>query len=383
MEVQEDTYGEEAAYVASRIRKMLSEGFLIRGSDGLRPVKPEDIVILLRSPGSAGYHYQRALEDAGIRCASGGGEDLLQTREIAALWALLQTIHNPLQDIPLISTLSSAVFGFHADDLARIRCQTKKGSFYEALCADENKKSKRFLETLTKLRLISRKQTLTELMEQIFVTTHVDSIFSAMDNGDIRRENLFAFFRLAADFESAGQRSLGRFLEHLDSIADRGLISGGEQSTADCVSIMSIHKSKGLEFPVVFLCGLSREFNTESQRAAILCHKELGLGLNAVDHQNRLRYPTVAKQAIAARIGSESLSEEMRVLYVAMTRPKDVLIMTYASDNLEKKLRDMLLRLSMGCKDQLIREAVCPGEWVLLTALNRTESGALFTLAGR
>ncbi len=383
VDVQEDTYAEEAAYVAGRIADMLSRRERVRSGDSVRPVQPEDIVILLRSPGSVGGHFQQALAQVGIRCATGGGEDLLQTREIASLRSLLQTIHNPLLDIPLIAAISSPIFGFTADDLADIRANNKNTTFYDALRLSESAKACAFVQTLDILRQAARTQSLTELLEQIILLTHIDSIFGAMENGESRKENLQLFFQLASDFEGGGRRDLGRFLEHLDTMEQKGLISSGEQSKPGCVTIMSIHKSKGLEFPVVFLCGLAREFNTESQRAAILCHKELGLGMAAVDHENRLRYPTIAKSAIAAKIGADSLSEEMRVLYVAMTRAKDRLIMTYASDRLEKDLQELVLRMDMGGAKQLIAEAVCPGEWVLLTALGRTEAGALFALGGK
>jgi ATP-dependent helicase/nuclease subunit A len=109
----------------------------------------------------------------------------------------------------------------------------------------------------------------------------------------------------------------------------------------------------------------------------------MGLGMAAVDHGHRLRYPTIAKSAIAAKMAAESLSEELRVLYVAMTRARDIMIMTYASDALEKELQQMVLRLDMGGKDLLVREAVCPGEWILLSALHRTEAGELFQLGGK
>ncbi len=383
VDVQEDTYREEADYVASRIQWMLQSGEPVRSGEGTRPVKPEDIVILLRSPGSVGIHYQRALENRGIRCASGGGEDLLQTPHIGFLHSLLQTIQNPLLDIPLVAVLASPVFGFSADELAKIRSGKKFGSFYAALTADSDPKSVAFIEMLNQMRITARQQPLTVLLEEILHLTHLDSIFGAMEDGAKRRDDLQLFFQLAADSETGGRSDLGRFLLHLDTLAQKGLTTSGEQGGAGCVTIMSIHKSKGLEFPVVFLCGLSREFNTESQRAAILCHKDMGLGMAAVDHNRRLRYPTIAKSAIAAKMSAESLSEELRVLYVAMTRARDRMIMTYASDNLEKELQRMVLRLDMGCKDLLVQEAVCPGEWILLSALHRTEAGELFRLGGK
>lgn len=383
IDVLEDTYAEEAGFVAEKIAEMLRKGTTVRGEGGLHPVRPEDIVILLRSPGSVGAHFQRALEMRGIRCNSGGGEDLLQTREIATFYALLQTIQNPLLDIPLIATLTSPIIGFTADDLAQIRAAHPTGSFYEALCSSPLPAAIQVVEMLNTLRQTARTHSLTELMESIIMLTHIDSVFSAMEHGKTHSENLHTFFRLAADFENGGRRDLGRFLEHLGLLEKQGLTVGADENQPGCVTIMSIHKSKGLEFPVVFLCGLSREFNMESQRAQILCHKELGIGMPAVDPENRLRYPTIAKNAIAARMTEDMLSEELRVLYVAMTRAKDRLLMTYASARLEKDLQDLVLRMDIGGMEQLISEAVCPGEWVLLTALTRTESGELFSLAGK
>ena len=138
VDVQEDTYREEADYVASQIRQMIDSGEPVRDGEGIRPVKAEDIVILLRSPGSVGIHYQRALESMGLRCVSGGGTDLLLTPHIGFLHSLLQTIQNPLLDIPLVAVLASPVFGFNADDLARIRSGRKFDSFYSALSQDDH-----------------------------------------------------------------------------------------------------------------------------------------------------------------------------------------------------------------------------------------------------
>ncbi len=383
VDAQQDTYQEEAAFVVSQIQNLLDGTHFVREGNELRTVRPEDIAILLRSPGSAGVCYMQALERVGIRYAAGGGVDLLQTEEVSTLRSLLQVIQNPLLDIPLISVMASPLFGFTADDLAAIRGGNKLCSFYESLQAHGEEKSIDFVKTLSRLRQVFRKETLTGLLEEILVSTGMDGVYAAMDGGRVRMDHLQTFYQLAADFESGGNRDLGRFLEYLDTMEEKGLITAGDQSAPGCVTIMSIHKSKGLEFPVVFLCGLSREFNTESQRSAVLCHKDMGLGLSAVDTQNRLRYPTIAKRAISAKIAMESVSEELRVLYVAMTRARDRLIMTYASKRLQQELTEIVQRMDAGGKDLLIREAVCPGDWVLLTALQRTEAGALFALAGR
>ena len=382
IDVQEDTYEEESNFVAQRIQELLDGNHFVRNGEELRPIREEDIVILLRSPGSIGGHFQRALENRGIRCSTGGGNDLLQTQEIGVLRALLQTIANPQQDIPLLAALASPLFSFTADELAAFRGKNKRCSIYDALRADDSPKTAAFLEMLAVLRREARMNTIAQLVEKIFTETRMDSIYAAMDGGEGKAANLQAFYQLAADFEATSRRELGQFLEHLEALEEKGLMTSSE-ATGGCVTIMSIHKSKGLEFPVVFLCGLGREFNRESLRAQVLCDKELGLGLSVADTENRIRYPAISKRAIVAKTAAESLSEEMRVLYVAMTRPKDRLIMTYAVRNLQTDLQNLALRYDIGGAEQLTRDAVCPGEWVLLSALRRTEAGAFHALGGR
>ena len=382
VDVREETYPEEAAFVAERIRQMLSEGTLIRKNGILQAVKPEDIVILLRSPGSAAVYFQNALEARGIRCSSGNGTDLLRTEEISTFRSLLKTIMNPRQDIPLLSTLASPVFGFTAEDIAVIRSKRKKGFLYEALAESDHPKSVEFMHVLRKLREVARMDTLTNLLENCLCLTRLDSIYGAMPDGKSKTENIQTFFCLASDFEKGNLRDLSQFLDHLDALEERGL-AGTESGNTGCVTIMSIHKSKGLEFPVVFLCNLSRKFNMESVRAQILCDKELGLGMSVADTVNRVRYPSVAKRAISVKMVSESVSEEMRVLYVAMTRARDRLIMTYASQTLQKDLEEMALRQDFDDGDLLCREALCMGDWILMAALRRTEAGELHVCGGK
>ena len=382
LEIREDKYAEEAAFVAAKIDEMIRSGAQIRSGSQMRPVTAEDIVILLRSPGSVGQHFQRALEARGIRCTTGGSVDLLQTEEIGTLRAFLQIIVNPRQDIPLIGALASPIFGFTAEDLAVIRSGRRAGPVYDALLRSDLPKAKEFVEMLSQLRADARMYSLTQLLERVYSQTRLDSIYAAMDGGEGKLNNLQTFYRLAAEFESGSMRDLGQFLEHLDAMEKKGLIGAGAASNG-CVTVMSIHKSKGLEFPVVFLCGLSRQFNRESLRAQILCDKELGLGLSVADSKARIRYPSAAKRAIAVKMTAESISEELRVLYVALTRARDRLIMTYSSDDLESDLKEIALRMDFDGGSLLCRDVACPGEWVLLAALQHTEAGQLHGLGGR
>lgn len=382
LETGESGYQEEAAFVADKIQQMLREGTRIRTETGWKPVAPEDIVILLRSPGSAGSLFLRELENRGIPCTTGGGGNLLETEEIGTLRAFLQVILNPRQDIPLISTLASPIFGFTADELAALRSGRKRGSVYDALLAWETPKAKAFLDILENLRQEARHNTLTGLLQRCLTLTRLDSVYAAMAGGETKEANLQTFYQLAADFEKGSLRDLSQFLDYLTSLEERGLTTDSGAGSG-CVTIMSIHKSKGLEFPVVFLSNLSRKFNRENLRARILSDKELGLGLSVADSLSRIRYPSVAKSAIAVKMEKESVSEELRVLYVAMTRARDHLVMTYASPYLGSRLKNIVLRQSADGGALLCREATCLGDWVLLTATRRTEAGELHALGGR
>jgi len=382
IEVSEDTYAEEAAFVADRISTLLDGTHMVRQADQLRPIRPEDIVILLRSPGSVGGEFINALECRGIRCTTGGSVDLLQTEEIESLRSWLQVINNPLQDIPLIAVLSGKSIGLTADELAEIRCNSRYSSLYEAAEKADNPKLHRFFDLLGDLRLDARLYPLSELLQRVFLKTRLDTIYAAMPDGEIRIANLQMFCQAAEDFESGGQKNLTQFLEHLSAMESRGLVYQSQLQSSGAVTIMSIHKSKGLEFPVVFLCGLSRRFNLESAREQVLCHKDFGLGLSCIDTKNRVRYPNISKRAISTKIIEESISEELRVLYVAMTRPKDRLIMTYAVNNLASDLEDIALRLDLSDPELLPSEASCPGDWILQSAMRRTEAGGFFAIGG-
>lgn len=382
VDVQESTYEEEAAYTADRIVELIHGKHVVRDGDKLRPITADDIVILLRAPGSSGGFYQAALEERGIRVNSGTGADLLQTEEILFLRSMLQIIDNPFQDIPLIAALSSRIIGFTADDLAAIRAPgSKKKTVYESLRVSDMEKAQNFVTLLKQLRQDKRLCSLSELVDKLLQATRMDSIFASFPDGAIKTANLQAFYQLVRECEASNQKELGQFLDYLEAMEEKGLSVVADQKISGAVTIMSIHKSKGLEFPVVFLGGLSRDFNRESARSQILCNRELGIGMNCVDLQKRIRYPSIAKKAIAAKILSDSLSEEMRVLYVAMTRAKDRLIMTYAANNLDSDVQDLIYRMDYSDPVLLTSAVSCPGTWVLYTALQKNEAGELFRLA--
>ena len=378
IEVQEDTYAEEAAFTAKRISQLLDGKHFVREGEHLRPIRPSDIVILLRSPKSVAGQFRHSLEQQGIQCTSGANTDLLQTEEISVLHAFLQIVENPLQDIPLAAVLLSRVVGFHADDLAKMRALDKNASLYHVLCKWD--RAEEFCKMFSALRKEARMLHTPQLIEKLIAVTKLDSIYSAMPDAEKRRANLQAFCKIASDFDAIRHADLGQFLEYIDAMQERGLTVAGEQKS-DCVTIMSIHTSKGLEFPVVFLCGLSRGFNLEDLKKPVFCDRSLGLGLSCVDNANRIRYPSIAKRAIATKYMLDMISEEMRVLYVAMTRARDRLIMTYAQKNLSAELADIAYRSEIGSNLLLTGDIDSPGGWILQTAMHRAEADAFFDLA--
>ena len=373
----------EAAFAARRIQMLLEERTPIRDGDKTRPVEPGDIVILLRSPKNVAEGYLEALHRRGIPAASDTGEDMLNASEIQALLCLLQVLDNAHQDIPLTGALLSPVFGIPAAVLAHAR-KKRDTDLWDAISAvaEHEPILDDAVSKLEELRNLSRELPLSVLLEKIRQAVALDAVYGAMENGQARIRRLQIFFELAASYSEGGQKSLHQFLAYVDSLRDRGGLQTS-QPAGNAVTVMSVHKSKGLEFPVVLLCGLSRRFNAEDLKEPVLFHSELGAGYSVYDRETHIRYQSIAKAAIARQTKLDNLSEELRILYVAMTRAKDMLIMSCCGENLRGKLRDLATQLTPETAEMMAADVSCPGDWVLLTALLRTEAGALHAVAGK
>ena len=373
----------EADFAARRIRSLLEERTPIRDGDKTRPAAPGDIVILLRSPKNVAEFYLEALQKLGIPAVSDTGEDLLNASEVQALLCLLRVLDNAHQDIPLTGALLSPIFGVPAAVLARAR-GCRDTDLWEALsaAAPTEPTLEAALSALEKLRVLSRDLPLSALLEKVQQAVDLEAVYGAMENGAARLLRLRAFTELASCFSEGGQKSLHQFLAYVDSLRERGGLQTA-QPVGNAVTVMSVHKSKGLEFPVVLLCGLSRRFNTEDLKAPVLFHSELGAGCSVYDKSTHIRYHSIAKAAIARQMKLDNLSEELRILYVAMTRAKDMLIMSCCGENLRGKLTDLVTQLTPDTAKLLAADASCPGDWILETALLRTEAGELHAVAGK
>ena len=376
----------EAAFVADYIHNMLSSKFPIQDDKTreLRPVREEDIVILMRSPSTRLLDYRRALESRGICCAADAGEDFFASMEIAVLFSFLQVIDNPRQDVPLIAVLRSPLFGFVPDELAALRSQQRTGDFYDALLLSEDGHSKAFLAVLQSLRDSAAHLSVRELLSEIYRKCNVLGIFGAMHRGAERKENLLAFLELSEDFARAGRQGLFDFVRTLREQLASGEAAAMQTTHASSgVRIMSIHKSKGLEFPVVILSDLARRFSNMDFQSSVLVHPQLGLGPVCVDARRHIQYPTIARQALERTLRREAKAEELRVLYVAMTRAKEKLVMVHTQANAGGRVADLMALSDCPVLPEAVDSGKCMGDWIMLPLLQRSEAGALRAFAGQ
>lgn len=370
----------EAAFVAQRIAQLLQEPMMIPDKDGLRSVQPEDIAILLRAAKSDAACYVAALQRLDISAAFDGDRNLLDTVELEAVAAALQIVDNPHQDIPLLTALTSPIFAISNDLLAQVHARHGKLNLFDAICAEAAQEPQlaAFLQTLRTLQQQSCLLKLHEFFQFMEQELGLRRLFGAMPQGPQRLKNLNAFCDLVSNFSANGERTLSQFVLRLADMKAQGVQVGLEGPAESSVTVTTIHKSKGLEYPVVVLAGLSKQFNQRDVSQGVLVHPQMGVACDGVDVQRRLRYPTASKRAIAEQLRRETVSEELRVLYVAMTRPKHRLIMTYCEHNVTATLNKLSSALRFSSPQDAAAEAGGLGDWVLLTALRRTEAGELF-----
>lgn len=362
----------EAAAVAQRIRQLVESGTQIDDRGALRPVGYGDVAILLRSVNVSGKIYRRELARAGVPVQSDLAGGFFTAPEISVMLSLLAVIDNPRQDVPLIAVMRSELFGFTPDELSDIRAGQRKGEFWDALNekAETDEKCRTFLETIWYLRDYSRDSELAALLREVYSKLDCMALCCALDDGQQRRGNLMLLYEQAKQFEQTGWRGLRRFLIWLRSMSERGQepgVSGSAQGGA--VQIMSIHKSKGLEFPVVFLCDTARRFNKSDSRDNVLVHPVLGLGPKITDTERGISYPTLARNAVARRMERETLSEELRLLYVAMTRARERLFISCVLPDPEKTIAKLRQGIASPMPAPPLLAMQSPAQWLITAAL--------------
>lgn len=337
----------EARLAAQEISRLISAKYQVYTKRGYRTITYRDICILLRTTKNWAQVFLQTLSQAGIPCYSETGGGFLQSSEVEVMLALLKVIDNPYQDLPLLAVLRSQIYAFSTNDLAKIRIADKKGSFYDALCAakdeenDFGKRVRAFLKQLQAFREQAKYLPLSEFIWSLYQQTGFYEAQGTLQNGLLRQSNLRLFAMRAKEYESTSFRGLYSFVRFIDNYRsiggdyDAARTIGEEQ---DVVRIMSIHKSKGLEFPVVMLCGAGKRMNQRDLAENILIHPALGYGPKFIDPDLRITYPTAVRAVVKEQMQQELLSEEMRVLYVALTRAREKLYVIGTCANCHRRL---------------------------------------------
>ncbi|WP_394885763.1 helicase-exonuclease AddAB subunit AddA [Clostridium butyricum] len=357
----------EGKIVAKRIKELMTTTgnnvfkVLDKETGEYRPIKYKDIVILLRATKNWSESLLDELGQEGIPAYADTGSGYFESIEIRTIMSLLRVIDNPMQDVPVIAVLKSPIMGFSAEDLSIIRLKNKEKYFYENIAdiAEGNicdiseeliTRCKGFLEKLEIWRNKAIYMPIDEFIWYLYMDTAYYGYVGAMPNGVLRQANLKILFQRAKQFEQTSFKGLFNFINFINKLTK----SSGDMGSAkilgeneDVVRIMSIHKSKGLEFPVVFLCGTGKQFNLMDLNKNILYHDELGFGPDFVDLEKRVSIGTIAKEAIKKKMKLETLSEEVRILYVACTRAKEKLIITGTVNNIQKSIEKWVSSASL------------------------------------
>ena len=371
----------DAAAIAARIQTMVSEGFAVRDKAAQRPCRYDDFCILLRGRGDFTV-YEAALRTAGIPVFADTAADLLDEPHIRPFAALLRVIDNPAQDIPLAAVLLSPMFPYTADDLVTLRGACPDGSLYGAVLYGGQPRFAPFLETLAEFRRLARSLPVDALLEELLARTGYLAAVGALPEGARCREDLQSFCAWAA---SAGRAGLPGVIRAMDAAQQNGGLtqSTGGQTRPGCVSIMTVHRSKGLEFPVVFVANTSHQFNQSDAIRPVLTHSKLGVGVMLRAGSTAKRYKTLPYAALAQAIRTETLSEEMRVLYVALTRAQDALIITIPLKKTDSALKTpALCAHAEATGPEAMQSMNSWAGWLLTATLLHPHSDALWAHTG-
>lgn len=367
-------FEKECRFIAGRIGELLASGRMAARKDGtLEPLSYRHIVVLLRSMAGKADVLIQALQEGGIPAYAEQSGGYFAAVEVQVMLALLRCIDNPEQDLAMAAVLRSPLVGLDETALAGVRL-AGDGTLWQNLPAfvaslpdgvDEKEDLQQFMAAFDSWRTYSRRHGVAELLQRLYDDTAYVDFVGAMPGGDVRQANLKALYDRARQYEEAGFRGLFRYLQLMDKMKEDGLDLAPAKVVSekeDVVRIMSIHKSKGLEFPVVFVADMGKAFNRRDTQDQILFHNRLGIGLKQYDPEWRMSYPTLIWSGIAAQLRWEGAAEEERILYVAMTRARDQLILTGHSSHIDRDWQRWTSRLNPA-------QAKSYFDWVMPAAL--------------
>lgn len=380
----------QAKHIAGLIKDMIAEKRPVQDKNGLRPVRYKDICILLRSTKNAGKVFADELRQWEIPCYTEVTGNFFSSTEISLMLSMLRVIDNPLQDIPLLSVLHSPIFSFTPDDVAGLRIKNRSGSLYSCLIAaeDENKKVADFLTFFRKIRYIASTSTASDLIRRIYEDTSFPAICRAMDgDGDFRRSNLMLLIDYADAYEKSGYIGVSGFIRFIDKLAEGNKeldASNPISENADVVRIMTIHKSKGLEFPICILANANKQFNAEDEKKGMVITSDPGIGLVRRDVDTLAEYETLPHSTAKLMRNMASKAEEMRILYVALTRAKEDLFIIGSVKGAEKTAVKLSADMNINKTrldpfSMLIRNSY--SDWIIKAAFRHPDCRELRALA--
>lgn len=378
----------EAKYVAKKIKNLIDSKYQVydRKKETFRNITYKDIAILLRSTKDKASIYEQELIKLDMPVFADSNQEYLDSIEIQTIMSLLKIIDNPMQDIPLVTVLRSNIGKFTDNELVEIRLSDKYDNFYNCMQkakvdvnAQLKEKIEKFLNKINVWRKEQEYLSLDELIWKIYSDTGYYNYVGLMPNGNLRQANLKILFERAKKYETASFKGLYNFINFIEKLK----INSGDLSSAkiigendDVIRIMSIHKSKGLEFPVVFLVNTNKQFNEQDIRKnPVLLHQELGIGAKYINYNAQVQYDTLTREAIKNVVRNENISEEMRILYVALTRAKEKLIITGISNDYQKQLEDIEQQKNIYARKDgkinpiLVKKYKSYLDWILLVYL--------------
>ena len=383
----------EAKFVANRIKQLIDSKFQIYDAkkQEKRDIRYKDIVILLRSTKEPAPIFEKEILNLGMPVFSDSSSEYLESIEIQTIMSLLKIIDNPMQEIPLVAVMRSSIGGFTDNELVQIRLSDKYDNFYNTILKAKKDvdtklrtKIEKFLNNLEMWRKEQEYLSLDELIWKIYNDTGYYNYVGLMTNGELRQANLKMLFERAKQCESISFKGLFNFINYINKVktSSKDMDSAkviGEND--DVIRIMSIHKSKGLEFPVVFLSGTGKQFNMQDLNNKILLHPEIGIGVKYIDYDMQIEYDTLSKQAMKNQTMLETLSEEMRVLYVALTRAKEKLIITgYSTAEKQKEMDELVFKYDK-LNHILLKKYKSYLDWIKLVYIyNKDEMSKLSTI---
>ncbi len=340
----------EARIVANRIKEIINSNYKIKDKNEFRNATYKDITILLRASNNVANIYEKELMQKNIPVFSDASSEYFNSSEISTMLSLLKIIDNPNQDIALVTVLRSPIYHFDDNELISIRLADKQASYYQALIKAGNEldeplksKIKSFLNELNNFRKKQEYMPLHEFIWYLYESTGYTSYITLVPNGALKLANLKMLFQRARDFESARFTGLYNFVNYIERLKKKNQDFGAAKiigENENVVRIMSIHKSKGLEFPIVFLCGTGKGINFRDLNEKILLHQDLGFGPKYVNYSRKIEFDTLAREAVKIIAKQEAISEEMRILYVALTRAKEKLIIVGSQSGIERALNE-------------------------------------------